>query len=139
MKQTNWRNQIISVLSMFTLLIAAYYFSGWLELLKENAVTTFERHYFYLRLWSVPVTALLFAVCLLVLFRFLIKQNNKVTAILFLIVGICVVFYPSVTVSLGILSKSGIPVDYFGDTVFFYSSAFVAAMGLIGTLIPAEK
>jgi hypothetical protein len=138
-KQTNWRDQIMSALSMFALLIATNRFDSWQESLGENAAATFEPRYFYLRLWSVPVAAFLFAICWLILFRFVIKHNQKVTAALFLIAGICVALYPSIAMSLGILSEVGIPVDYFGDTVFFYSSAFVAAMGAVGMLTPAEK
>jgi uncharacterized membrane protein len=138
-KQTNWRDQIISVLSMFALLIAANRFDNWQESLKENAAAMFEGRYLYVRLWSLPVAALLFAICWLILFRFMLKHNHKVTATLFLVVGVCVAVYPSIAISLGILSEMGIPADYFGDTTFFYSSAFVAAMGVVGMLTPAEK
>jgi hypothetical protein len=139
MKQINWRNQIISVLSMFALLIAANYFDSWQELLAENFGETFERKFIDLRLWSVPVATVLFAVSWLVLFQFFIRHNHKFTAILFLLVGSCVVFYPTFTVSFGLLSILRLSVDYFSDSVFFNSGAFVTAMGLIGALTPAEK
>jgi len=138
MKQMKWRNQIITVLSMFALLIAAHYFDSWQELLKENFGTTFERRFMVLRLWSVPVAAVFFAVGWLVLFQFFIRCNNKFTAILFLLVGSCVVLYPTLTVFFG-FSILRIMVNYFSDSVFFYSGAFVTAMGLIGTLTPVGK
>ena len=139
MKNIKWRNQIISILSMFALLIATGYFYSWEEALKEIAGATFERHYWNLRLWTVPLAAVLFAACWLVLFQFFIRHNNKFTAIFFLIVGFCVVFYPTLTVFFGLFSILRITVNYFGDTVFFYSGAVVTAMGLIGTIIPSEK
>ena len=139
MKQTNTRDQIILVLGMLILLTAAHFFTTYHNWLKEIAATTFEKHYIFLRLWSVPVAALLFTVGWLVLFRLMIKHNNKVIAALFLVIGICILFYPSIVMTLGISVKLGIPVKYFGNSMFFFSSATVAAIGLIGILISADK
>ena len=134
MNNTNTRNQILIVFSMFALLIIAYYFDIWQDLLKENYATTFESKYFYLRLWFIPVTALLFAVFWLFMFRLMLKHKNRVIAAFFLVTGICILFYPSIGMTFGITQELGISVNYFGNSLLFYSSALVAAMGLFGLL-----
>ena len=131
MKQTTTRNQIIYLVSMFALLVAANYFDIWQDWLKENVM---ESNNMYLRLWLVPVATLAFSGCWLVLFKLMLKQKSKTIAALFLVTGICILFYPAVVMTLHILSKVGIPVDYFGDSMLFYSSALVAVTGLIGLL-----
>ncbi len=139
MKKIKWRNQIISILGMFALLIATGYFYRLEESLKEIAGATFDIRLGQFFIWYPPVAAVLFAVCWLVLFKFFIKHSNKFTAIFYLIVGFCVVFYPSITVIFGSFSTFRITVDYFRDTVFFYSGAVVMAMGLIGIITPSRK
>ena len=132
-KQTITRNQIIYLVSMFALLVAANYFDIWQDWLKENV---FELKYMYLRLWLVPVATLVFGGCWLVMFQFMLKQKSKTIATLFLVIGICILFYPAVIMSLRILSVVRIHVGYFGDSMLFHSSALVAAMGLIGPTKP---
>jgi len=129
------RDQIILVMSVFALLIAAHYFDIWQDWLKENAASTFElQYYFQIRLWSVPVLTFLVAVGWLVVFRFMIAQKNKIIAALFLGMGICILFYPPIGMTFYITSKVGISMNYFGDSMLFYSGALVAAMGLMGLL-----
>ena len=132
MKQIITRNPIIYLVSMFALLLAANYFDIWQDWLKENVM---ESNNMYLRLWLVPVATLAFSGCWLVLFKLMLKQKSKTIAALFLITGICILFYPAVVMTLHILSKVGISVDYFGDSMLFYSGALVAAMGLYGLLV----
>ena len=117
---------------MIALLVATNYFGVWQEWLRDNIM---ERRYALLRLWSLPIVALLFAICWLVLFKFIVDHKNKAIAALFLVTGICILFYPSIGVTLFITQKIGISVNYFGNSVLFYSSALLTAMGLIGLLI----
>ena len=131
MKTKIFRDQIIYLVSMFALLILANYFDIWQDWLKENVM---ESNNMYLRLWLVPVATFVFSGCWLVLFQLMLKQKSKTIAALFLVTGICILFYPAVVMTLHILSKVGIPVDYFGDSMLFYSSALVAVTGLIGLL-----
>lgn len=139
MTQTTTRDQIKIILSMFALLIAANFFDKGSEWLKEIAETTLESQYFQLRLWFVPVAILLFAIGWLVLFRFMMKHKNKASAVLFLATGICILFYPSIGMTFYITQKIGISVNYFGNSMLFYSSAIVAAIGIIGLLISVDR
>ena len=142
MKQTNTRNQIKIILSMFALLVVASFFDKGSEWLKEIAETTLELLYFRLRLWFVPVAVLILAVGWLVLFRFMIAHQNKTVATLFLITGLCILFLPSIRVTfyaVTILAKIGISVNYFANSMLYYSSALVAANGLLGLLISANR
>jgi hypothetical protein len=132
MKELMSRHQTISVLSMFVLLVAASVFDRWQEHISQMFGETFEHKYLYLNLWSVSIAALVFAICWLVLFRFTRAHPNKATAILFLVVGICILFYPPIMMPLGVTSKIGISVSYFGDTILFYSAAIAAAIGILG-------
>ena len=132
MKQSSSLTQIFIIGSTLALLIAACFFDIWQEWLKEKAAATIELQYFNLRLWSVPLGILFFAICWFVLFQFFIEHRNKITATFLLLIGICILFYPSITMTLYITQVLGISVDYFADSVFFYSSALVAALGLIG-------
>jgi hypothetical protein len=139
MKQHEWRHQTISIVSMFALLVANAFFDHWQESLKKGFGETFEIKFTNQRLWSIPVAAFLVAICILILFRFLIKHNNKYTAILFLVVGLCVLFYPTLSITFRVISILKISVNCFADSVVFYTGALVAAMGLIGIMAPSEK
>ena len=122
----------ILVLSMFALLIATMVVDQWLAALKENFEQTFSHQSIYLRLWSVPITSLLLAICLLFLFRYFLKHKNKFVFILFIVVGMCIIFYPTIAMTFGVVSVLRISVDYIGDTLLFYAGAFIAAMGIFG-------
>jgi len=105
MKITDYRNHIIAVLGMLILLVLAYLFENWQDWIRESATTTLENKYFYLRLWSVPVAALLFSGCWLILFRFMIKLNSAVVALIYLLVGLSILFYPTIAMTLHVLTK----------------------------------
>ena len=139
MKITDYRNHIIAVLGMLILLVLAYLFENWQDWIRESATTTLENKYFYLRLWSVPIAALLFSGCWLILFRFMIKLNSAVVALIYLLVGLSILFYPTIAMTLHVLTKIGFSVDYFAGSVYFYSSALVAAMGIIGLFLKIRK
>jgi len=139
MKTENLRNQSISILGAVTLLIAAYYFDRWQAFLTKNFSQTFDRYYIYARLWSVPVAALLFVMGWLLIYHFYKKHVHRGVAILFLIVGNFLLFYPSIALTFGIIGKVGISVEYFGKGVYYYSSAFVSVMGMIGILKPLQN
>lgn len=123
---------------MFALLIATAFFDRWQTSLKEGFGETFDFKYTNLRFWSVPIAIVLAAIFILFLFHFFIRQYYRFTAVLFLIVGLCVVFYPTFSVT-GLTSMFRLPVNYFVDSMFFHAGAFVAAMGIIGLIMPSEK
>jgi hypothetical protein len=139
MEQNKWRNQIIAVGSMGGLLTAAGFFFSWQESIKEKASVTFDVKFWQLTLWSVPVAALLFVVCWLLLAQHTLRHTNRITAGLFLLVGCVVLFYPSIAVSFGLIKIFRITTDYFGQTVLFYSGAFAAGIGLVGLIKPVDK
>jgi hypothetical protein len=122
------------VISTFVLLFVAYYFDVWQDWLKEKANTTLEQQYFTLKLWSVPLAALFFSICWLFVFQRMRKCNARFVAALLLATGIGILMYPTVSMTFYFTQVFGIPVDYFSNSLFFYSSALVAAIGLAGLL-----
>ena len=132
MKKSDVRNQILIVASVLVLFFAAYYFDVWQDWLKGKFNETLAQPYIALKLWSVPLAALFFSVCWLIVFQTMRKHNSKLVAVLLLATGISILMYPTVSMTFFMTQAFGIPVDYFGDSLFFYSSAFVSAMGIIG-------
>ena len=133
------RNQALIVLCMLALLIVASLFDRWQAYIQQMFGETFEHKYMYLNLWFAPIAALVFAICWLILFRVTSQQANKITALVFLIVGICILFYPTVKMTIGVNLKLGISINYFGDTLLFYSAAIVSAIGILGLQKSQEK
>ena len=128
------KGQILLVVGMLAILIAADFFDKWQNWLKDIYSSTLELQYMQLRLWSVPIAVLIFAASFVVILWFAIKYRNIATTALYLGTGICILFYPSIVMTLGISTRFGISLSYFGSSILFYSSALVAAIGLIGLL-----
>ena len=88
MKQRKYQHQVLIVLSMFALLVVANYFGIWQEWLRDNSM---ERQYALLRLWSLPIAALLFAVCWLAMFKFTVADIDPYHFQLFSIGAISII------------------------------------------------
>ena len=139
MNTKRWWNQFIAPVTMLALLFSSYLIGLWHESLKESFSTTFDFHYMNLRLWSVPLLSVLFAIVGLMLFRYLTSHKNRYTSILFLCVGLFIVFYPPIVVSFGLLSVLRIPVDYFGNSkIFYFIGATIAGIGFLELIFPRE-
>jgi hypothetical protein len=138
MNTKRWWNQFIAPATMLALLFSSYLIVLWHESLKDIFSTTFDFHYMNLRLWSVPLLSVLFAIVGLMLFRYLTSHKNRYTSILFLCVGLFIVFYPPIVVSFGLLSVLRIPVDYFGNSNFYFIGATIAGIGFLELIFPRE-
>ena len=139
MKQDRRLSQIIAIVSLLAVLIGSVIFDQWQDSLKEKMGETFDYRFAYLRLWSVPIATVFVAICVLLLFRLLMRQSNKYTAVLFLVIGLGVVFYPAVSMTVRWAQALRISVNYFADSLLFFTGALLSAMGLIGTIAPAKK
>ena len=138
MKKDKWLAQLIVIVSMFGLLIASALFDQWQSALQESFGETFDFKFSNLRLWSIPIATVIIAICGLLLFRFFTKYNHKYTAILFLVIGLGVVFYPTFYMTVSWPSALRVPVNYFADSLFFFTGALLSAIGLLGTITPAK-
>ncbi|SRR6266498_1871098 len=136
---------IMSVGSMIILLIAAYFFDNRIHALRRhsnlNGDVYFKR--VLLSMWFAPILFLALAICLLLLFWFVVYQGkrNVVILVFFIAIGIGILFIPP-------LSYSGwwpISVPYFlnwpGNDGWFLlgTSTFVVAIGVMGLVLPKEK
>jgi len=138
MNNKKWWRQLIPPVIMIVLLFSSYLIILWHESLKINFSTTFDFHYMNLRLWSIPLLSVLFAIFGLMLFRYLTRHKNRFTSILFLCIGLLIVFYPTVIVSFGITRVLRLPLDYFGNSVFYFLGAMIAGIGFLELVFQGE-
>jgi hypothetical protein len=138
MNTKRWWKQFIAPVTMLALLFSSYLIVLWHESLKDNFSTTFDFHYLNLRLWSVPFLSVLFAFFGLMLFRYLTSHKNRCTSILFLCIGLFIVFYPPLAVSFGLFSVLRIPGDYFGNSIFYFIGAMIAGIGFLELIFTRE-
>ncbi len=135
---------IISVGSMIILLAAAYFFDNLFDV-RHNPNPSGNVYFklVSLRMWFIPIWFLVLAICLLLLFWFVIYQgkHNIVISVLFIVVGICILFLPPLRYS-GWWSLPFPPfMNWLGyDRRFLLSaSALVAAIGLLGLVFPRQR
>jgi len=88
--------------------------------------------YINLRLWIIPAATLLFAIFTIILYRF--TASDRSIAILYLIVGILVLFYPGIRITFSrFLNWLPIP-NYFSRSIIFYAGAWLAAIGFANSI-----
>ncbi len=135
----------ISVGSMAILLVAAYFFDNWIHGLRRhsnlNGDVYFQR--VLLSMWFIPILFLVLAICLLLLFWFVVHQGERDIAILvfFIAIGIGILFIPPLRYSRWWPAPIPYFLDWPGNDRWFLpgTSAFVTVIGVMGIVFPKEK
>jgi len=139
MNKKRWWIQSVPYAAMIVLLLSSYLIDRWHESLERSFRATFDDTAMWSRIWSIPLLLLLYAILGLLLFRYLTTHNNRNASILFLCVGLFVVFYPPIGLFFGIIGKLGIPVGYFPDSIFYFIGAMIAGIGLLNLILPINS
>jgi hypothetical protein len=135
---------IISVGSMIILLVVAYFFDSLVDVRHNpNPSGNVYLKLVSLRMWFIPLWFLVLAICLLLLFWFVIYhgKRNIVISVFFIAVGSCILFLPPLSYS-GWLSVPFPPfMNWLGRDRWFLlsTSAFVAAIGFLGLIFPRQR
>jgi len=136
---------IVSVGGLTILLIAAYFFDNLVQALRRHSNLSgdvyFQRVLF--SMWFIPILFLILAIGSLLLFWFVVCQGKRNTAILilFIVIGVCILFIPPLSYS----RWWHISIPYFlnwpGKDGWFLPciSAFIVAIGIMGMAFPKEK
>lgn len=134
---------IISVGSMIILLVAAYFFDNLFDVQHNLNRGNVYLKLVSLRMWLVPIWSLVLAICLLLLFWFVIYRGKRNVAIsvLFIAVGICILFLPPLIYSGWWFVPFPPFINWLGYPRWFLlgTSAFVAAIGLLGLVFPRQR
>ena len=130
--------KVVSIIGLIVVLGAAWGFDRWIEFLDHRNAQTFSL--VWAILWSYPLIALLLAALLLLLAWFVLSQapRNVWISLVFLIVGLIIVSYPTLIFTPALCCW----VPYIGPlqlarTLYLFSSGgFVAIIGLFGLILP---
>ena len=121
---------------MIILLVAAYFLDNWSYALKHS----FKPVILYL--WLMPIMSVLLAMGFLILFWFVICQGkrNLVIYILFATAGICMMMISTLAYTFAWVKYIPLFMDWsgYGRWFFFATSAMLAAIGIIGILLPKQ-
>ena len=138
MQHTKRYTCIISSVGMIILLIAAYFFDNWSYALKHGSFESVK-----LYLWLIPILSLLLATGFLVLFWFVVCQGKRsfVICILFAAVGISMMMVPTLAYTFGWARYLPLFMEWpgYGRWFFLAASAILAAIGVLGILLPKQR
>jgi hypothetical protein len=131
-------SRVVSFIVLIVVLGVAWGFDAWMEFLGRGNAQTFSLA--WALFWSYPLIALLLAAMLLLLAWFVLSQapRNVWISIVFLIVGLFIVLYPTLIFTPALCCW----VPYIGPlqisrTLYLFSSGgFVAIIGLFGLILP---
>ncbi len=138
MAQRSRSTQIVPLAGMVIALLLAFGLDRVILLLREENARALTAG--YALLWTYVLANLVLAICLLMLFWIIAArgERSKLVAVIFLIVGIPVLFAPVIyfTPAFAGLNLT----DYLlPDTLLYQAGVFMAAIGLLSLILPRQK
>lgn len=132
-------SNLLSLISMFLILLLSMGLDQWLHFLKANNSASFQLD--QLILWTSALVFLILSISLLGLFWYLHfrAERSRLIAAIFLFTGLILIFLPAATMtSFGSLFPS-LSQNLAPGSPLFISSAFIAAIGVLSLLLPRMK
>ena len=141
MNNKSWWIKFVPYLSMFAFFLSSYLIERWHESLERSWRITMDLNTILLRNWSYALLAFLYSILGLLLFRFLSTHINRYASITCLCLGLFIVFYPPVKYSFPLLFSYSIriPINYFTDSIFFFTGAMLAGIGFLNLVFHPIK